>query len=273
MKRIEKTAFDYYMEDMKKYPVLSANETQELIKEYKAGNLEAREKLINHNQRLVIRTVSHYSIPDVEYLDLIQQGNIGLLKAIEDYDPERGAKLTTYMVIQIKRYIMKYLYDQSRVIRKPKWQQTTAKHIQAVSTGLEAALNRKPTAEEIAMALDISTDVVERIIKDEYATIISLDTPLKDDDCDLAETIEDENAKPTNETKMKQAVLTALSCLNDEDRKFIELYYGVNGKEQKSGSELAEMYNTSRQNICLKRDRILNRLRYPDYLKEIRHKL
>lgn len=264
----DRTSKDYYLEDIAKYPVLSKKEMDQLFQRYKQGDTTAREKLINHNQRLIIKEANKYKTND--YMDLIQVGNLGLIYAIDNYQPDK-AGLSTYMTICIRGYILKYFYNETEIIRRPQWQQENINRVIDVENYLRTKKGRKPTTEEIADFMNLTPEGVEKIINKQR--IIPIDTPLRTDGSTLLDIIPDDAEDPKTPEKLKQAATTALELLNDEDREIMEYLYGLNGKEELSLEELGKMKNVSKQAIQQRRQRILNKLRYPDYLKQIRRQL
>ena len=266
------TAFEYYKRDIEKYKSNDQTENKVLEKMYREGDETAREKLINGNLKLVLYVVNQYEVSDsIDLMDLVQQGNIGLIEAIESHDPERSA-LSTYIVLRVKRRINRYLYEQSKTIRKPEWQQLTTRKINELIDSFSREYGYTPTPEYIAMKLNVPERTVDSILKDNAVKLISLDSPIGEDGDTLQDFIPD-NSEPNLSSNYKRAIQTALNHLSFEDRELIENLYGLNGKQQKSMEEYGRMHNTTKQNISQKYLKILSKLRHPDILKEIRKQL
>ena len=267
----EKTAYEYYMEDLQKYKSNTPEENETLEKMYKEGDLKAREKLVNGNLRLVLFVVNQYTDAPVDRLDLIQQGNLGLLEAIESYDPDRGS-LSTYIVLQAKRYINRYLYDQSRTIRKPEWQQTTSQKIYDFIAEHKRQFSETPTVETIAAGLNLAEITVERIMKDNSFKFVPLDAPIGDGVDTVQDIIPDTTEQDASDS-YKKAIQTALHYLNQEDRELLEYIYGLNGRPQKTMEEIGKMRNMTKQGISLQHIKALTKLRHPKILNDIRRQL
>ena len=265
-----KSSYDYYMDDLRKYPVLDKQQNEVLVKNMLQGDQEARTKLINGNLKLVIFAAKKYQNEVVDYMDLIQQGNLGLIHAIDTYDPNRGA-LSTYIVAVVNQQIARYMQDQSRTIRKPVYQQELAYKIKSYVEYERQEYDHEPTIEEIAEALGLPEITVENIAKD-YTSTISIHTPINSEGDLLADLIADDTVA-VNHTGMKKAVEVALSYLTPEERDLMERYYGLNGKKPMTLRAIGETRDYSRQNVLLRKMDILNKLRYPDILAEIRRQL
>lgn len=265
------TAYEYYMRDINKLTVNDKSTNETLMKKYLEGDEEAREKLINGNLRLVLHVVGQFKNENIDYMDLVQQGNMGLIHAIDTYDLNR-ASLSTYIVLCVKAYITRYISDQSRTIRRPVWQQETTKKINEIIAMYKEDFHHAPSVEEIAAELELPVSKVEQILKDNASTLTSLDAVLDDDDSTLYDCIADE-AVETNETGLKKAVKVALDSLTDSDREFLERYYGLNGRKPESLKSIGKSRNKTKQNASLDKMMILSKLRYPDILKEIRKQL
>lgn len=264
-----------YYQEAAKYPLLTEEEEKELLQKAQSGDKDAREKLITHNLKLVLSIVKDYTGPGVDTLDLIQQGNIGLIYSIDHYDPTRGAKLSTAASYGIKKYIIKYYFEQSRTIRKPQWQQEMTSKIRDAEQALSHTLGRKPTIEEVAEYVDALPITVERVLQDNAVKQVSLHTPLNDDGDTVEDLIaaEEEVNSERMEERYKNAVKTALSYLSEDEANFLRALYGVDGAPMKTQTQLSEERGYSREYGRQMKEAALRKLRHPDILQDIRSKL
>lgn len=262
-----------YYQQTKKYPRLSKTEEKELLQKTASGDKAAREKLITHNLRLVFPIVREYIGPGTDTMDLVQQGNLGLIYAIDHYDPTRKTALSTAATYGIKNYISKYYFDQSRTVRKPQWQQEMTSKIRDAENTLKEKLERTPTDKEIATYLGVVEETIQRIRKDNAVKHISLTTPLDEH----GNTVEDLIAAPENkeasQERYKRAIEKALKHLSEEDAELLSVIYGINGYPKKSQEQIAKERGVSREMIRQKKEAALRKLRHPDILSEIRGEL
>lgn len=267
-----KDALSMYLEEVKKYPLLTKEETLELFEKSQNGDKEAREKLINCNLRLVIKNAKTYIASGLDLLDLIQQGNIGLIKAVDTWDPSRSA-FSTFATVRITTTISRYCYENQKVLKTPQWQQELNTKIQKTIENCIDITGRKPSVEEIAEILDINPERIDRIYLDNSRQYISLDAKTHDDsNMKIEETIADESPSEFDNNKMRKAVMAGLKHLSPEERDILECYFGLNGKNktlEQIGEELGVTKQSAQQQVKI----LIQKLRYPEILEEIRKEL
>lgn len=261
-----------YMDDVGKYPLLTKEEAEQLHIQAKKGDKEAREKLINSNLRLVISIANTYVGCGLDYMDLIQQGNIGLINAVDNWDPNLGT-LSTFATFKIRASISRYCYNNIDTIRKPVWQKELSYQIDKTIENFILISGRKPSVDEIAAILDIYPEKIEKIYQDNSVNFIPLDAPVSDDsNAKIEETIADESPDEFEADKMKKAVEVALSFLEPDEREILENSFGLNGK-CKTQEQMAMERGCTKQNMSLKKLELIQKLRYPEILDAIRKEL
>lgn len=270
----EKNTLRIYLDEAEKYPLLTKEESLELYKLAKNGDKKAREKLINHNLLLVIKIAKKYMASGIDLMDLIQQGNLGLIKAVDTWDPSLGA-LSTHATYQITASISRYCLNNQNTIRKPVWQQDLTIKIEKIIAEYIKKTGRKPSVEEIATMLDIYPETIERIYQVNAIKFVPLDAPISSNDhqtMTIADTIADDRPREIGQEKLKKAVQIALSYLDPEDADFMENAFSLNGK-RKTLDQIAEERGVTKQAMSLKKQELLQKLRYPAILEAIRKEL
>jgi RNA polymerase primary sigma factor len=227
-------ALQLFFNEMRKYPLLSKDEEIELAQAIERGDLEAKERLINSNLRLVVSNARRYMRQDLNLLDLIQEGILGLIRASEKFDWRKGYKFSTYATFWIRQAIQRALESKERTIRVPNQVAQRERKVMRTERELATKLGRDPTTEEIAEAAEIEPAQVEEI-RDLTRVVTSLDRPVGDEDASaLGEFIQDERSGPAEEVHMslQDATLrSAVEALPEDERKVIQLRYGINGDE------------------------------------------
>lgn len=269
---MDKSNFSIYRDQVDKTTLLSPDEEKDLLIKAKNGDKEARNKLIESNLRLVVAIANKYKGMGIEYLDLIQQGNMGLCYAVDKYDPSYNTKLSTYATKWIKKYIRDCIPEQSRTIKRTRAIQWTLSQIAKIEDDYLDKYDRRPTEEEIAQELGRTTDGIKQLLQDRSIAFIPLDTPLPGDRLSAAEKIADEPDTDTEDNKMKEAVNVALQNLTPEEADIMIKLYGI-GCTPVSARSLAERYGYSYQTVENRRCEIIRKLRYPEILSEIRGQL
>ena len=235
-----------YLREIGRIPLLSIEEEMELAQKALEGDRRAKDKMAEANMRLVVSIAKRYSGRGLDLLDLIQEGNTGLLKAVEKFDPEKGFKFSTYATWWIRQAITRAIADQARTIRIPVHMVETINKLMRVTRRLTQELNREPTNEEIAKELDIEPEKVEYIQKIKQ-DITSLDAGIGRDGDDgeestLGDFIEDEDTKSPEESTtiqmLKDQVGEILGSLSDRERKIIEMRFGLNGTKSHTLEEV-----------------------------------
>lgn len=243
-----------YLREIGKIPLLNAEEELELAQRVVAGDKDAKDKMAEANMRLVVSIAKRYVGRGLDLLDLIQEGNTGLLRAVEKFDPDKGFKFSTYATWWIRQAITRAIADQARVIRIPVHMVETINKLLRTQRRLTQELNREPTNEEIAAAMEIEVEKVEHIMKIKQE-ISSLDASIRDDEEDsvLADFIEDEDTISPEESAanqlLKEHVKDVLSVLTEREQKIIRLRFGLEDGKQHTLEEVGQIFNVTRERI------------------------
>lgn len=255
----------YYLKDVRKYPLLTAEEEKQLTIKMREGDLKARTKLIESNLRLVIKIAKKYQGQGLELIDLIEEGNLGLMKAVDKFEPDMECRFSTYATWWIRQSIERAIINQTRVIRIPVHVSDDIKRIYRETFEFYQEHKREPDIDELAERLDMKSDYVAKLIG--YAKrASSIDSPIKEeDDFSLADTIEDENIMPPdvvaenidNITKVNKWV----SMLDEKERKIIVMRYGLDGGVPQTLEVIGKVFNVTRERIRQIEMKALNKLR------------
>lgn len=243
-----------YLREIGKIPLLSADEELELAKRVASGDKDAKDKMAEANMRLVVSIAKRYVGRGLDLLDLIQEGNTGLLRAVEKFDPNKGFKFSTYATWWIRQAITRAIADQARTIRIPVHMVETINKLLRTQRRLTQELNREPTNEEIAHAMEIEVDKVEHIMKIKQ-DISSLDASIRDDEDDsvLADFIEDEDTVTPEESAtsqlLKEQVKDMLGVLTEREQKIIKLRFGLEDGKSHTLEEVGQEFAVTRERI------------------------
>ncbi len=243
-----------YLREIGKIPLLTAEEELALAKKVKSGSKQAKDQMAEANMRLVVSIAKRYVGRGLDLLDLIQEGNTGLLRAVEKFDPDRGFKFSTYATWWIRQAITRAIADQARTIRIPVHMVETINKLLRTQRRLTQELNREPTNEEIAAAMEMDVDKVEHIMKIKQ-DISSLDASVRDDEEDsvLGDFIEDEEAKtPTesaSEQLLKEQVKQILGTLTEREQKILKLRFGLEDGKSHTLEEVGQEFSVTRERI------------------------
>jgi RNA polymerase primary sigma factor len=242
-----------YLREIGKVPLLTAEEEISLAKRIERGDTAAKQALIEANLRLVVSVAKRYVGRGMLFLDLIQEGNLGLMRAVEKYDWRRGYKFSTYATWWIRQAITRGIADQARTIRVPVHMVETINKLVRVRRQLTQELERDPTNEEIALIMEITPARVEQILKIAQEPV-SLEMPVGDeDDSNLGDFIEDDERERPHvaiDLKMRGEELQAvLRTLGHRERKVIELRYGLNGEEPMTLEEVGRYFGVTRERV------------------------
>jgi RNA polymerase primary sigma factor len=243
-----------YLREIGKIPLLTADEELALAKRVVKGDKTAKDQMAEANMRLVVSIAKRYVGRGLDLLDLIQEGNTGLLRAVEKFDPDRGFKFSTYATWWIRQAITRAIADQARTIRIPVHMVETINKLLRTQRRLTQELNREPTNEEIAAAMEMEVDKVEHIMKIKQ-DISSLDASVRDDEEDsvLGDFIEDEDAKtPTesaSEQLLKEQVRQILSSLTEREQKILKLRFGLEDGKSHTLEEVGQEFSVTRERI------------------------
>jgi RNA polymerase primary sigma factor len=264
-----------YLRAIGKIRLLSAKEEIELARRIAKGDLAAKKKLVQSNLRLVVSIAKKYQGRGLPFLDLIQEGNLGLIRASEKFDAERGYKFSTYATWWIRQGITRALADKSRTIRVPVHMVETINNLRRITRKLSQEIGRRPTMEELAKAMGVSLSKIQDILS-ANRTPLSLDTPYgEDEDNSLADLVEDENVtKPEDSTEaslMSQDVRQVLSTLTPRERDILVLRFGLNDGKQRTLEQVGKMVGITRERtrqIELKALRMLRQSKFTTKLKD-----
>ena len=266
-----------YLKEIGKVPLLTAEEEVEIAKEMEIGGEAAeiaRKKLAEANLRLVVSIAKRYVGRGMLFLDLIQEGNLGLIKAVEKFDYTKGYKFSTYATWWIRQAITRAIADQARTIRIPVHMVETINKLIRVSRQLLQEKGREPLPEEVAEAMDISVDKVREIIKIAQEPV-SLETPIgEEEDSHLGDFIQDEDAPPPAEaasfTLMKEQLMGVLDTLTPREKKVLSLRFGLEDGRQRTLEEVGQEFNVTRERIRQIEAKALRKLRHPSRSKKLR---
>lgn len=245
-----------YLREIGKIPLLTSEEELALAQKVVAGDKKAKDKMAEANMRLVVSIAKRYSGRGLDFLDLIQEGNTGLLRAVEKFDPDKGFKFSTYATWWIRQAITRAIADQARTIRIPVHMVETINKLLRTQRRMTQELNREPTIEELAKELEMEPEKVEYVIKIKQ-DITSLDAGVgrdgEDEDSTLSDFIEDEeNERPEDSaTKqlLKEQVQSVLSTLSDREQKIIKMRFGLENGKSHTLEEVGQEFAVTRERI------------------------
>ena len=244
-----------YLREIGKIPLLTSEEELALAKRVVEGDRRAKDKMAEANMRLVVSIAKRYSGRGLDFLDLIQEGNTGLLRAVEKFDPDKGFKFSTYATWWIRQAITRAIADQARTIRIPVHMVETINKLVLTQRRTTHELNRDPTVEELAKELDMEPDKIEYVMKIKQ-DITSLDGAVgRDDDEDsvLGDFIEDEDSATPEESAsvqlLKEQVQAALGALSDREQKIIRMRFGLDNGKSHTLEEVGQEFAVTRERI------------------------
>ncbi|MGN1373062.1 MAG: RNA polymerase sigma factor RpoD [Candidatus Coproplasma sp.] len=263
-----------YLKDIGEVPLLSADDEIELAKRIQEGDEEAKRKLSEANLRLVVSIAKRYVGRGMLFLDLIQEGNMGLMKAVEKFDYEKGFKFSTYATWWIRQAITRAIADQARTIRIPVHMVETINKLTRVSRVLLQTLGREPTPAEIAAEMNVSEERVREIQKIAQDPV-SLETPIgEEEDSHLGDFIEDDRAitpsDSVSSTMLKETLISVLSTLTPREEKVLRLRYGVDDGRPRTLEEVGKEFNVTRERIRQIEAKALRKLRHPSRSKHLK---
>ena len=263
-----------YLKEIGKVPLLSAEEEKELARRMADGDTEARKKLAEANLRLVVSIAKRYVGRGMLFLDLIQEGNLGLIKAVEKFDYQKGYKFSTYATWWIRQAITRAIADQARTIRIPVHMVETINKLIRVSRQLLQELGREPTPEEIAAEMEIPVERVREILKISQEPV-SLETPIgEEEDSHLGDFIQDDNvpvpADAATFTLLKEQLGEVLETLTDREKKVLELRFGLEDGRSRTLEEAGKEFNVTRERIRQIEAKALRKLRHPSRSRKLK---
>lgn len=263
-----------YLKEIGKVPLLDADEETELAKRMADGDEEAKKKLAEANLRLVVSIAKRYVGRGMLFLDLIQEGNLGLIKAVDKFDYSKGYKFSTYATWWIRQAITRAIADQARTIRIPVHMVETINKLVRVSRQLVQELGREPTPEELAKELNMSVEKVREISKISQEPV-SLETPIgEEEDSHLGDFIPDDDAPAPSEAAsfvmLKEQLVVVLKTLAPREEKVLRLRFGLDDGRQRTLEEVGKEFNVTRERIRQIEAKALRKLRHPSRSKKLK---
>ena len=263
-----------YLKEIGKVPLLTAEEEIELAKRMELGDEEAKKRLAEANLRLVVSIAKRYVGRGMLFLDLIQEGNLGLIKAVEKFDYRKGYKFSTYATWWIRQAITRAIADQARTIRIPVHMVETINKLIRVSGQLLQELGREPTPEEIAEEMNMPVERVREILKISQEPV-SLETPIgEEEDSHLGDFIQDDNvpvpADAAAFTLLKEQLVEVLSTLTDREQKVLRLRFGLDDGRARTLEEVGKEFNVTRERIRQIEAKALRKLRHPSRSRKLK---
>ncbi|MBE3592891.1 MAG: RNA polymerase sigma factor RpoD [Thermoanaerobacter sp.] len=263
-----------YLKEIGKIPLLTPEEEIELAKRIEQGDEEAKKRLIEANLRLVVSIAKRYVGRGMLFLDLIQEGNLGLLKAVEKFDYRKGYKFSTYATWWIRQAITRAIADQARTIRIPVHMVETINKLIRVQRQLLQELGREPTPEELAKEMGMPEEKVREIMKIAQEPV-SLETPIgEEEDSHLGDFIPDEDAPAPAEaaafTMLKEQLMDVLDTLTPREEKVLRLRFGLDDGRARTLEEVGKEFNVTRERIRQIEAKALRKLRHPSRSKKLK---
>ena len=260
----ENASLDKYLQEIGHEELISAEEEVELARRIKTGDRKALEKLTKANLRFVVSVAKQYQNQGLSLPDLINEGNIGLLKAAEKFDETRGFKFISYAVWWIRQSILQAIAEQGRVVRLPLNQVGSVNRINKVLSKFEQENERRPSVDEIADKTDLPNEKIEDVLKVNTRQV-SVDAPMADGDgTSMIDFMQSDSDSSTDEELLKESlraeIASALSVLNDRERNVIEAFYGINQPEC-TMEEIGKKYGLTRERVRQIREKAIRRLK------------
>jgi len=263
-----------YLKEIGKIPLLTADEEIELAKRMEAGDEEAKKRLAEANLRLVVSIAKRYVGRGMLFLDLIQEGNLGLMKAVEKFDYRKGFKFSTYATWWIRQAITRAIADQARTIRIPVHMVETINKLVRVQRQLVQELGRDPSPEEIAKEMNMEVEKVREIMKIAQEPV-SLETPIgEEEDSHLGDFIEDDNALAPQDaatfTMLREQLIGVLDSLTPREQKVLKLRFGLDDGRARTLEEVGKEFDVTRERIRQIEAKALRKLRHPSRSKKLK---
>lgn len=263
-----------YLKEIGKIPLLSTDEEIELAKRMENGDEEARKRLAEANLRLVVSIAKRYVGRGMQFLDLIQEGNLGLIKAVEKFDYRKGYKFSTYATWWIRQAITRAIADQARTIRIPVHMVETINRLIRASRQMVQELGREPTPEELARKLDMPVERV-REIKKISQDPVSLETPIgEEEDSHLGDFIQDDNVMvPADQaafTLLHEQLMESLETLSEREQQVLRLRFGLDDGRPRTLEEVGRVFHVTRERIRQIEAKALRKLRHPSRSKKLK---
>ena len=257
-----------YLREIGKIPLLDPDEETELAYKILKGDKKAKDKMVESNMRLVVSIAKRYSGRGLDFLDLIQEGNTGLLRAVEKFDPDKGFKFSTYATWWIRQAITRAIADQARTIRIPVHMVETINKVLRTTRKLTQELNREPTTEEIAKELEMEPDKIEYVMRIKQ-DIASLDASVgrdgDDEDSVLGDFVEDEERDSPEDSAatqiLKEQLAAILATLSEREQKIVRMRFGIGGERPHTLEEVGAEFSVTRERIRQIEAKALSKLR------------
>ena len=257
-----------YLREISKIPLLTSEEEADLAQRIVKGDKKAKDKMVESNMRLVVSIAKRYGGRGLDFLDLIQEGNTGLLRAVEKFDPEKGFKFSTYATWWVRQAITRAIADQARTIRIPVHMVETINKVLRTTRKLTSELNREPTTEEIAAELHMDPEKVDYVMRIKQ-DIASLDASVgrdgDDEDSVLGDFVEDEERISPEDSAanqiLKEQLSEIISTLTDREQKIIRLRFGIGGDRPHTLEEVGAEFDVTRERIRQIEAKALSKLR------------
>lgn len=262
----EALSVDKYLHEISKEDLLTAEQEVELARKIKKGDEQALEKLIRSNLRFVVSVAKQYQNQGLSLPDLINEGNLGLIKAARRFDETRGFKFISYAVWWIRQSILQALAEQARIVRLPLNKIGSINKINKALAELEQKHEREPSIQEIAKTLEIAPEEIKEAIKNSNKPL-SMDAPINEEEEDsMYEVLESSENPPPDESLMNESlnreIERALSSLTEREAKIIRLYYGLNNKHPFTLEEIGEKINLTRERVRQIKEKAIKRLKH-----------
>lgn len=263
-----------YLKEIGRVPLLSGDEERVLAERMAEGDIEARKRLSEANLRLVVSIAKRYVGRGMQFLDLIQEGNLGLIKAVEKFDHTKGFKFSTYATWWIRQAITRAIADQARTIRIPVHMVETINKVKKVSSQLLHKNGHEPSAEEVSQELDMPVDKVREIIRVAQEPV-SLETPIgEEEDSHLGDFIPDDDALAPDDAAshilLKEQLGGVLATLTDREEKVLRLRFGLLDGRSRTLEEVGKEFNVTRERIRQIEAKALRKLRHPSRSKKLK---
>jgi len=270
----DNTSFEKYLQDISKEQMITPDEEVELAQQIKSGNKEALDKLVKANLRFVVSVAKQYQNQGLGLQDLINEGNLGLIKAAKRFDETRGFKFISYAVWWIRQSISHAIADQSRIVRLPVNQLGAVNRIKKEVSRLEQIYNRPPTIDEISEVVDLSTEKIAEIVKI-ASRHISMDAPVNtEDDTNFIDTFVSEDVIRTDSILLKESleleINESLSVLEDKEREMICMFFGIGHAHEYTLDEIGEKFAMTREGARLMKEKALKKLKKCDNYRQLK---
>jgi RNA polymerase primary sigma factor len=261
----DNSSFEKYLQDISKEQMISPDEEVELAQQIKAGNKEALDKLVKANLRFVVSVAKQYQNQGLGLQDLINEGNLGLIKAAKRFDETRGFKFISYAVWWIRQSISHAIADQSRIVRLPVNQLGAVNRIKKEVARLEQMYNRQPTVEEIAEVIDLPINKIGEVIKIS-ARHLSMDAPISnEDDTNFIDTFISDEVTHTDailiQESLENEINRSMEVLDEREKELIRMFFGIGKSHEYTLDEIGEKFNITREGARQIKEKALKKLR------------